>query len=30
MQSVGIYIFVLGLLCYVRIGKLLESNVCNH
>jgi len=30
MKSVGIFVFVLGLLCYVRSGKLYESSACNQ
>jgi len=30
MESVGIFVFILGLLCYVRSGKLYESSACNE
>jgi len=30
MKSVGKFVFVLGLLCYVRSGKLYESSACNQ
>jgi hypothetical protein len=30
MKSVRIFVFVVGLLCYVRSGKLYESSTCNQ